>query len=177
MLTIIPRLTALGLPSRRAVRAAAFTIELAGGSLPECAIGSGGLPPTGIYHPSARLLLIPTACEAPLLAEHVEEIVRTTQEDAVLVRLNTAVSADPLVTYDIFVRRHWDVERHERRLACLPEPNGPLWFVPRERQGRPIQYTTEGLRFGAAGSLGADAIARGVRAAAELVRKKIWGGF
>lgn len=176
MLTIIPMLTELGLPSRRAVRAAAFTIELAGGSLPECAIGSGGLPPTGIYHPSARVLLVPTTCQAPLLVEHMEEIVQTAQEDAVLVRLNTGVSAEPLVTYDIFLGKHWDVERHEHRLACLPVPNGPLWFAPRDGQGRAIRYTVDGLRFGPPGGLGADATDRGIRAAADLLRKKIWGG-
>src|SRR4051794_33907667 len=60
MLTITSHVPAIAAASRRALKAAAVTIELSGGRLEDCSIGTGGLPPTCIYHSTGRLLLIPT---------------------------------------------------------------------------------------------------------------------
>src|SRR3712207_3362335 len=110
MLTIASHVPAIAAASRRALKAAGLTIQLYGGRLEDCSIGAGGLPPTCIYDPAIRLLLIPTCADRPLLLGEAEELVRTVQEDAMIVRLSTWPNARDLVTFDVLLRRHWEVE-------------------------------------------------------------------
>jgi hypothetical protein len=178
MLTITSHVPAIAGASRRALKAAALTVQLYGGHLEDCSIGSGGLPPTCIYDPSVRLLLIPTCADRPLLLTEAEELVRTVQEDALIVRLSTWPNARELVTFDVLLRRHWEVEVRTGYRPCRFEYRRGLWFVGESGSGGNLAVTPDGLRNCSmpATALPPDVVA-GTAAAQEFFRSRIWGGL
>ena len=178
MLTITSHTPSIAAASRRALRAAAVTIELAGGRLKDCSIGTGGLPPTCIYQSSGRLLLIPTCADRPLLLAEAEDLVRSVQEDALIVRLNTWPNAPHLVTFDVLRRRHWDVELTTGCRPCLLEGDPGLWLLAPGEEAPGFFLGAEGLRacFSTASRLAAEQEAA-VRRATDFYRQRIWGGL
>lgn len=178
MLTITSHTPAIAAASRRALKAAALTIELYGGRLADCSIGSGGLPPTCIYDPAVRLLLIPTCADRPLLLGEAEELVRNVQEDALIVRLSTWPHARDLVTFDVLLRRHWDVEVGTGHRPCVFENRRGLWLVDGTGSATDLVVTPHGLRNcrTPATALAPDVDA-GTVAAQDFLRSRIWGGL
>lgn len=178
MLTITSHIPAIAAASRRALRAAAATIELSGGRLEDCSIGAGGLPPTCIYHSSGRLLLIPTCADRPLLLAEAEELVRIAQEDALIVRLSTWPKARHLVTFDILSRHRWDVNVTTCCQPCITEEAQHLWLVPAGEDAPRMFLGSEGLRSCRGPVLpSAGETEAGVRRAADFYRHQIWGGL
>jgi hypothetical protein len=178
MLTITSHVPAIAGASRRALKAAALTIQLYGGRLEDCSIGSGGLPPSCIYDPSVRLLLIPTCADRPLLLDEAEELVRTVQEDALIVRLSTWPNAQDLVTFDVLLRRHWEVEIRTGQRPCSFKNRQGLWLVGEIGSDTNLVVTPDGLRNcrTPATALAPDVDA-GTAAAQDFFRSRIWGGF
>jgi hypothetical protein len=178
MLTITSHAPAIAAASRRALKAAVLTIELYGGRLGDCSIGSAGLPPTCIYDPAVRLLLIPTCADRPLLLGEAEELVRNVQEDALIVRLSTWPNARDLVTFDVLLRRHWEVEVRTGHRPCRFENRRGLWLVGETGSGRDLVVSPEGLRNCStpATALAPDVDA-GTAGAQDFFRNRIWGGL
>jgi hypothetical protein len=178
MLTIASHVPAIAAASRRALKAAAVTIQLYGGRLEECSIGSGGLPPTCIYDPTARLLLIPTCAERPLLLGEAEDLVREIQQDALIVRLSTWPDAGDLVTFDILLRRHWEVEVRTGHRPCTFETRQGLWLMGNAGTDEGLLVSPDGLRHcrAPATALALDIHAGMVRAQ-DFFRSSIWGGL
>ena len=178
MLTITSHVPAIAAASRRALRAAAVTIELSGGRLEDCSIGTGGLPPTCIYHSSGRLLLIPTCADRPLLLAEAEELVRSAQEDVLVVRLSTWPDERHIVTFDILSRHRRDVNVTTCCQPCITEDAQHLWLVPADENAPRMFLGSEGLRS-CGGPLrpGASETEAGVRRAADFYRQQIWGGL
>jgi|GEM_PF-4565725 len=178
MLIITSHVPAIAAASRRAVKAAALTVQLYGGRLEDCSIGSGGLPPTCLYDPTARLLLIPTCADRPLLIEEAEDLVRTAQQDALIVRLSTWPGARHIVTFDLLARHHWDVEARSCCLPCIGHDARRLWLVP-ARHGDPhMVIESEGLRnCGDPQTLNSEETEAGIRRAADFYQRRIWGGL
>jgi hypothetical protein len=179
MLTI-PQPCGLGQASRRAIKAAALAIELAGGFPDMCAMSSGSRSPTCIHHAGWRLLLLPTTCEAPIyIAEATELVRRLTDESALVVRLDTALEPPiSLVTFDAVVRRQGNVVVLRGLLPCIVPGDGRLALIP-QGDSRPA------LVFGSTGLESDDAISAadnwnaqaGIAAAATFFRTRIWGGL
>jgi hypothetical protein len=178
MLTIASHVPVIAAASRRAFKAAGLTIQLYGSRLEDCSIGSGGLPPTCIYDPTARLLLIPTCAERPLLLGEAEELVREIQQDALIVRLNTWPDAVDLVTFDVLLRRHWDVEVRTGYRPCRFEARQGLWLVGSAGDHAGLHVSREGLRPSRppATALAPD-IEAGMAIAQNFFRSRIWGGL
>jgi hypothetical protein len=177
MLTITSHVPAIAGASRRALKAAALTTQLYGGRLEDCSIGSGGLPPTCIYDPTVRLLLIPTCADRPLLLGEAEELVRSVQDDALIVRLTTWPNAQDLVTFDVLLRRHWDVEVRTGHRPCYFKNRRGLWLVGETGSGRDLVVSPDGLRNCStpATALAPDVDA-GTARAQDFFRSRIWGG-
>lgn len=178
MLTIASHVPAIAAASRRALKAAALTIQLYGGRLEDCSIGSGGLPPTCIYDPSVRVLLIPTCADRPLLLAEAEDLVRTVQEDALIVRLSTWPDACDLVSFDVLLRHHWEVEiRMGHRPCCFPKRKG-LWVIGEAGADADLVVTPDGLRRcrPPATALPPD-VEAGMAAAQHYYRGQLWGGL
>lgn len=178
MLATAPPLPIIAAASRRALKAAALTIELYGGRFEDCSIGSGGLPPTCIYDPSVRLLLIPTCADRPLLLGEAEDLVRNVQEDALIVRLNTWPNARELVTFDVLLRRHWQVEVRTGLRPCRFENRRGLWMIGEIGSGTDLVASPDGLREcrTPATALAPDVDA-GMASAHDFFRRRIWGGL
>jgi hypothetical protein len=174
MLTITSHVPTIAAASRRALRAAALTIELSGGHLHDCSIGAGGLPPTCINHSSGRLLLIPTCADRPLLLAEAEELVRSAQEDALIVRLNTWPKAPQLVTFDVLARQHWDVDVTTGCRPCLNEGDPRLWLIAPGEKAACRFLGPEGLRSCTWDPVDVEA---GALRASEIYRQRIWGGL
>jgi hypothetical protein len=178
MLTITSHVPAIAAASRRALKAAALTVQLYGGRVEDCSIGSAGLPSTCIYDPSARLLLIPTCADRPLLLGEAEELVRSVQEDALIVRLSTWPNAQYLVTFDLLLRHHWDVEVTTSWLPCVMDHPRQLRLVD-ATDGTPRVYVgPDGVRrnVGVPPPSGAARTQAGVSRAAKFFQQQIWGG-
>lgn len=178
MLTITSHVPAIAGASRRALKAAALTVQLYGGHLEDCSIGSGGLPPTCIYDPSVRLLLIPTCADSPLLLTEAEDLVRTVQEDALIVRLSTWPNARDLVSFDVLLRHHWEVDiKTGHRPCCFPKRQG-LWVIGQAAGDADLVVTPDGLRRcrPPATALPPD-VEAGLLAAQDYFRNRIWGGL
>jgi hypothetical protein len=178
MLTITSHAPAIAGASRRALKAAALTIELYGGRLEDCSIGSGGLPPTCIYDLSARILLIPTCADRPLLLGEAEELVREVQQDALIVRLSTWPNAADLVTFDAVLRHHWAVEVRTRCRPCRFDTRQGLWLLGGAGVDAALHVSREGLRNSRppATALAPD-IDAGMDTAQSFFRSRIWGGL
>jgi hypothetical protein len=174
MLTITSHVPVIAAASRRALRAAAVTIELSGGRLEDCSIGTGGLPPTCIYHSSGRLLLIPTCADRPLLLAEAEELVRSAQEDALIVRLSIWPKARHLVTFDVLTRRHWGVEVTTGCRPCLHKGDPRLWLLAPGEEAACRFLGPEGLRNCTWDPVDVDA--GGLRAS-KIYRQRLWGGL
>lgn len=177
MLTTTSHVPAFAGPSRRALKAAALAIRLPGLRLEDCSTGSGSLPPTCIYAPSARLVIIPTCADRPLLLAQAEELVRRVQEDAIIVRLSTWPRAQHLVTFDLFLRQDRDVAVSTGFRPCCSEGREGLWLVG-GADDDVLALGTEGLRRHQplAAALRANAMA-GMTAAENYFRTHIWGGL
>jgi hypothetical protein len=177
-LTIASHVPAIAAASRRALKAAALTVELYGGRLEDCAIGSGGLPPACVYDPSARILLIPTCADRPLLLSEAEELVRDVQQDALIVRLSTWPNAADLVTFDVLLRQHWEVEVRTGYRPCRFETRQGLWLAGAAGADTGLHVSREGLRNSRqpATALAPDVDA-GMAAAQRFFRSRIWGGL
>lgn len=180
MLRMLAKPPQLGLASRRALKAAALTIELAGGRPDCCSIGGGGVFPTCIYHPGWGLFLLPTSCERPLhLAEAVALVKRMKNESALIVRLSTDL--DPpisFVTLDAVVRSEGEVVVLAGLLPCVREDNSQLALVPRGASSPTLVLGSEGL-VAHRGADGEDAwdVGTGISEAAAFFRGRIWGGL
>ena len=180
MLTTIPKPPEFGQASRRAIKAAALTIELAGGLPDSCAMSSGGQSPTCIHHRSWNLLLLPTTCESPIyIAEAIELVRRLTDESALVVRLDTALEPPiSLVTFDAVLRREGKVVVLRGLLPCIVPGERRLALIPKGAS-RPE------LVLGSTGLVAVDAISAvdtwgaqdGIAAAAAFFRSRIWGGL
>jgi hypothetical protein len=177
MLTITSHVPAIAAASRRALRAAAATIELSGGRLEDCSIGTGGLPPTCIYHSSGRLLVIPTCADRPLLLAEAEELVRSAQEDALIVRLSTWPEARHLVTFDVLTRRHWEMEVTTGCRPCLLPGDPRLWLISPGDDRPRLCLGSEGLRTCSAALPDGDSIEIGLARATQFYRQRLWGGL
>lgn len=178
MLTITSHVPAIAAASRRALRAAAATIELSGGRLEDCSIGTGGLPPTCIYHSSGRLLVIPTCADRPLLLAEAEELVRSVQEDALIVRLSTWLEARHLVTFDVLTRRHWDVVITAGCRPCLYEGDPRLWLIAPGEDSARLFLGNEGVRTCCRSRMiEPAAIEAGAQRAFEFYHQRLWGGL
>jgi hypothetical protein len=178
MLTILSHSPALASASRRAFKAAALTLELSGASLQDCSIGTGGLPPNCIYAPMARLCLMPTTADRPLLLEEAGELARTAQEDVLVVRLNTWPEAPHLVTFDLIKRRHWEIETTAGWLPCTSDGNRRLWLVAQGADTACMSFGSDGLRTcREAPPSGVSGIQEGIRRASQFYRLQIWGGL
>jgi hypothetical protein len=170
----------LGQASRRAIKAAALTIELAGGLPDACAMSSGTHSPTCIHHRDWNLLLLPTTCEAPIyIAEAIELVRRLTDESALIVRLDTALEPPiGLVTFDAVVRRQGDVVVLRGLLPCIVPGDRRLALIPKGA-------SKPALVLGSIGLVADDAISAtdiwllkdGIAAAAAFFRSRIWGGL
>jgi hypothetical protein len=178
MLTIASHVPAIAAASRRALKAAALTIQLYGGRLENCSIGSGGLPPTCIYDPSVRLLLIPTCADRPLLLTEAEELVRTVQEDALIVRLSTWPSSPDLVTFDVLLRHHWEVDIKTGHRPCCFGIREGLWVIGEVGGDADLVVTPDGLRRcrPPATAVPPD-VGAGLLAARDYFRSQLWGGL
>jgi hypothetical protein len=178
MFTITSHVPAIAAASRRAFKAAALTIQLFGGRLEDCSIGSGGLPPTCIHDPTARLLLIPTCADRPLLLDEARELVRTAQQDALIVRLSTWPGAENLVTFDVLLRRHWEMEVRMGHRPCTFETRHGLWLVGDAGTDGGLLVDPDGLRHShpPATALAPD-IDVGMARAQDFFRSRIWGGL
>ena len=177
MLTITSHVPAIAAASRRALRAAAVTIELSGGRLQDCSIGTGGLPPTCIYHSIGRLLLIPTCADRPLLLAEAEQLVRSAQEDALIIRLSTWPHVRHIVTFDVLSRHCLDFNMTTCCQPCITEDAQYLWLVPTGEDAPRMFLGPEGLRSCRGPMPGASETEAGVRRAADFYRQQIWGGL
>ncbi|HEX9965515.1 MAG TPA: hypothetical protein VGB04_11095 [Allosphingosinicella sp.] len=180
MLRMLAKPPQLGLASRRAFKAAALTIELAGGR-PDCCSMSGGVVfPTCIYHPGWRIFLLPTSCERPLLlAEAVELVTRRKNESALIVRLSTDLEPPvSFVTLDAIVRLDGEVIVRSGLLPCARDGDPQLALVPQDASSPALVLGSEGLvpHRGAAGEEAWD-VETGISKAAAFFRNQIWGGL
>jgi hypothetical protein len=179
MLTTIPKPPALGQASRRAVKAAVLTVELAGGLPDTCAMSSEGQSPTCIHHPGWNLLLLPTTCEAPIyIAEAFELVQRLTLESALIVRLDTGLEPPvSFVTFDAVLRLGGNVVVMRDLLPCTRAGDPPLALVHPGASRTALILGSEGLiAEGAAGNGNWD-VENGITAAAAFFRGRIWGGL
>jgi hypothetical protein len=177
MLTITSHLPAFAGPSRRAFKAAVLAVRLSGLRLEDCSTGSGSLPPSCIYAPSAKLVIIPTCADRPLLLAQAEELVRSVQEDAIIVRLRTWPQAQHLVTFDLFRRQDREVAVSTGFRPCCFEGREGLWLVG-GADDDVLALGTEGLRRRQppTAALRTNAMA-GITAAENYFRSHIWGGL
>jgi hypothetical protein len=179
MLTTIPKPPELGQASRRAVKAAALTIELAGGLPDTCAMNSEGQSPTCIHHRPWNLLLLPTTCEAPIyIAEAFELVQRLTQESALIVRLDTSLEPPvSFVTFDAVLRLRGNVVVMRGLLPCTRARDPRLTLVHPGASQTALILGSEGLvEDGIAGGGNWD-VDGGIAAAAAFFRSRIWGGL
>ena len=170
----------LGQASRRAIKAAALTIELAGGLPDACAMSSGSRSPTCIHHPGWRLLLLPTSCEGEIyIAEAIELVRRLTDESALVVRLDTALEPRiSLVTFDAVVRREGDVIVLRGLLPCIMPGDGRLALIPKGASRPELVFGSMGLATDDGSSVPGTWNAQdGIAAAAAFFRSRIWGGL
>lgn len=180
MLNTFPKTPELGQASRRAMKAAALTIELAG-SLPDtCTISSGSQSPTCIHHRGWNLLLLPTTCEAPIyVAEAVELVGRLTRETALIVRLDTSLEPPTsFVTFDAVLRLRGEVVAMRGLLPCASAGDSRLALVP-QRASRPVLVLGPGGLLAASEGPGESSwdVDGGIAAAAAFFRNRIWGGL
>lgn len=170
----------LGQASRRAIKAAALTIELAGGFPDTCTISSGSRSPTCIHHPGWRLLLLPTSCEGVIyIAEAIELVRRLTDESALVVRLDTALKpAISIVTFDVVVRRQADVVVLRGLLPCIVPGDRRLALIPKGASMPELVFGSMGL-VADDGNSAVDTwnAQDGIAAAAAFFRSRIWGGL
>ncbi len=138
----------------------------------------GGLPPTCVYDPAARILLIPTCADRPLLLSEAEELVRNVQQDALIVRLSTWPKAADLVTFDVLLRRHWEVEVRTGCRPCRFEGRQGLWLVGDGGTDHGLVVSHEGLRNARPpATASAPDVEAGMAAAQDFFRSGIWGGL
>jgi hypothetical protein len=179
MLNTIPKMPELGQASRRAVKAAALTIELAGGVPDTCTMSSGSQPPTCIHHRGWNLLLLPTSCQAPIyIAEAVELVRRLSRESALIVRLDTNLEPSvSFVTFDAVLRLHGEIVVMRGLLPCVIGGDR-LAFVHHGASRPALTLGSEGLiaESQRAGE-GAWNSKAGIAVAAAFFRSRIWGGL
>jgi hypothetical protein len=180
MLNTIPKAPELGQASRRAVKAAALTIELAGGLPDACTVSSGSQSPTCIHHRGWNLLLLPTTCEGPIyITEAIELVRRLTDESALVVRLDTALEPPiSLVTFDAVVRQQGDVVILRGLLPCIVPGDRRLALIPKGASKPVLVFGSMGLAADYAISAADTWNAQdGIAAAAAFFRSRIWGGL
>lgn len=179
MLTTIPKPPEFGQASRRAIKAAALTIELTGGLPDSCAMSSGGQSPTCIHHRGWNLLLLPTSCGTPIyIAEAIELVRRLTNESALIVRLDTALEPPiSFVTFDAVFRQRGDVIVLRGLLPCVAGDRR-LALVHHGASRPALVLGSTGLVADTAAS--ADDtwdVEGGIGAAADFFRSRLWGGL
>lgn len=180
MLNTITKTPQLGQASRRAVKAAALTIELAGGVPDACTMSSGSQSPTCIHHRGWNLLLLPTTCEGPIyIAEAIKLVRRLSDESALVVRLDTALEPPvSFVTFDAVLRQRGDVIVLRGLLPCLAPGDRHLALIPKGASSPALVLGSMGLIADDGNSAVDNWNAQdGIAAAAAFFRSRIWGGL
>lgn len=180
MLKTIPKTPELGQASRRALKAAALTIELAGGLPDTCTMSSDSRSLTCIHHRSWNLLLLPTTCEGPIyIAEALDLVRRLTRESALIVRLDTSLEPPvSFVTFDAVLPLRGEVVVKRGLLPCVRSGDSRLTLVSQGDFRPVLTLGCEGLvaHSGGAGEADWD-VEDGIAAAAAFFRSRIWGGL
>jgi len=167
----------LGSANRRAFKAAALTVSLAGGPLRGCTMVPAGGSCFCIRVAEWRLVLLPTACERrPLFLSEASEFAVETGEDVMVVRLNT-LEPPTLVTFDVLRWRSDVIEATLGLAPCIRPADSRLWLA-QPGAAPSLFLDAHGLHpcpFPA--RLTEDELRVGIAAASELFRRHMWGGI
>ena len=165
----------LGSANRRAFKAAALTVSLAGGPLQGCTIVPAGASCFCIRVADWRLTLLPTACERrPLFLSEASEIAVETGEDVMVVRLDT-LEPPTFVTFDVLTWRGAAVEAILGLAPCIL-PGDPRLWLGRTDAAPSLFLAGDGLHpCPLPARVSQDEQHIGTAAASDFYRRYIWG--
>jgi hypothetical protein len=177
MLVIAPPAPKFGVPSRRAVKAAALLLRLAGIS-PKALVRHFQPEPTRfIALDQAGLAILPTTCGSPLFLEEAKALA-IANEVALIVRFATDLRPrEGLVSVDVVTCRTGRLEANLGLRPCLSQGLFPLSFARSGAAAPDFFLTSRGLRTAGYRAPNRWDAGVGIAAADAFFKAHMWGGF
>ena len=165
-------------PSRRASRAAAITLALAGGDADHLGRCLGTDSDLGFGEGGDSVSMLATSCTRPLVIGTAAELAENRRRHWLIVRLSTDLNPPCFVTFDAVLWHSDGIEIVENLKPCLDAARQRLWLCLADG-GLPTLFLDGcGLQACAASHrFVLSDLASGIAAAAAFYRRHLWGGL